>query len=442
MIPSQQSHPVAYLRRSSSSTANGNGRISFDVQRKAVLDLAARRGDVEPELIVEWGVSGAARAGSEGGTRRGGRRRAWHELVAAIEAGSVTALYGYSLSRLARSTRELLDLAALCVAHDVPIRLAKEGDIDGSTPTGRLYLTVLAAMATFEAEVASERGHDRNEAMRQRGQFIGRPGYGWLIDKATGRLVPDPKTMPIVKRVARLYASLRSPARVARALNEAGVAAPQGGIWMEGTVRRILARQPGAKPPATVRGSRAVPAARFSRLLVCPADEYTLTPTRKRYTTAAGEWREWVGYTCPGARYDGAHPKPSAVSESAVLAWAKVEASHLRLPDLVEVHARAEAERAENDARRGRLVDALEAGTITRAEAEPRLARLSAELAALETETEVLAVPGLDWASTPESLNTVLRSLWSTIRFDASMRPASAEWLVPEWRLADPIAMG
>lgn len=432
----QQRRPVAYLRRSNSSTANGNGRISFDVQRAAVLEMAARRGDAEPQLIVEWGVSGAARRGTGGGTGRGGRRRAWHELVAAIEAGSVSALYGYSLSRLARSTRELLDLAALCVDHEVPIRLAKEGEIDGSTPTGRLYLTVLAAMATFEAEVASERGHDRNEAMRERGQFIGRPGYGWLIDKSTGRLVPDPVTMPIVKRVARLYGTLKSPARVARALNDAGVPAPQGGIWMEGTVRRILARQPGAKPPATVRGSRAVPAARFSRLLVCPADGYTLTPSRKRYRTAAGEQREWVGYTCPGARYNRAHPKPSAVAESVILTWAKEEARRLRLPDLLEVHAKAEAQRAEFEARRGRIVDALEAGTITRAEAEPRLARLAGELEALDTETQLVEIPRLDWASTPETLNPVLRGLWARIELQPDLHPARAEWLVPEWRAA------
>src|SRR4051812_42214744 len=98
--------PVAYLRRSSAANNHNGGRVSFDVQQQAVLDLAARRGDREPEIIVEWGASGADRGGAFGGTQRGGRRRAYHVLRAEIEADRVSAVYAYSLSRLARSTRE------------------------------------------------------------------------------------------------------------------------------------------------------------------------------------------------------------------------------------------------------------------------------------------------------------------------------------------------
>src|SRR5262245_55125494 len=129
--------PVAYLRRSSSSKDGAGGRVSYDVQRAAVLDLARRHGDPEPELVTEWGLSGAAQAGVFGGTGRGGRRRAFGDLRERIAAGSVSALYAYSLSRLARSTRDLLDLAELCAGGGVPIRLAKEGDLDFATPHGR-----------------------------------------------------------------------------------------------------------------------------------------------------------------------------------------------------------------------------------------------------------------------------------------------------------------
>ena len=47
---------VAYLRRS--SDRNG-GAESYEAQKAAVLDLAKRNGEPEPELIVEWGRSGA-----------------------------------------------------------------------------------------------------------------------------------------------------------------------------------------------------------------------------------------------------------------------------------------------------------------------------------------------------------------------------------------------
>lgn len=414
--------PVAYLRRSNASAANGNGRVSFETQRTAVLEMAARRGDPEPELVVEWGVSGAAAVGTFGGTGRGGKRRAFGDLRASIADDRVSVLYSYSLSRLARSTRDLLDLAELCVAHRVPIRLAKEGDIDGTTPSGRLYLTVLAAVSTFEAEVSAERARDRNDNLRERGAFIGRPPYGYLLDD--GRLLPDPVAAPTLKQVLRLYAKLKSPAKVARALNDAKVPAPQGGKWGDGTVRRILARQPDYKPPATVRGSRAVPVARFARLLVCPCGRM-MTPARKYYRTAAGERRTWIGYTCPGARFDRSHPKARTVAESVILEAAKVEAERVRdrLPDRVEVEGKADAKRAELDARRARMIDALEAGTITRAEADPRLAKIAAEADTLEAEVSAVDVPRIDWDWPPESVNAVMHTFFERIELDENMQP-------------------
>ena len=431
MLVSVSRRPFAYLRRSNASGHNGNGRVSFDTQRAAVLELAARRGEAEPQLCIEWGASGAARASAFGGTGRGGRRRAYHELRAAIDADRVSSLYAYSLSRLARSTRELLDLAEACVAHGVPIRLAKEGDIDGTTPSGRLYLTVLAAVSTFEAEVSAERARDRNETMREQGAYVGRAPYGLLI-APDGRLVPDPVAAPIIKRVVRLYGELKSPARVARALNYARVPAPQGGKWADGTIRRILGRH-GLMPP-TVRGSRALPAATFARLLTCPHDASTLTPTRKRYRTARGEAREWVGYTCSAARYDRTHPKPHGVAESVIAAAARAEAARLRLPDRVELERKADAKRADLEARRERVIDALEAGTITRTEAEPRLARIAAELAAIEAETEAVDVPRLDWQWPPEAINGVLRALWERVELGPDLLPVRFVWTVPEWR--------
>src|SRR5687767_12505417 len=106
--------PLAYLRRSGTTT-NG-GHVSYAVQEAAVLELAQRDGHGDVERIVEWGKSGAAEAGAFGGTGRGGRRKAYAVLKERIAAGEVSVLYAYSLSRLARSTRELLDLAETCAA--------------------------------------------------------------------------------------------------------------------------------------------------------------------------------------------------------------------------------------------------------------------------------------------------------------------------------------
>jgi hypothetical protein len=284
-------------------------------------------------------------------------------------------------------------------------------------------------VATFEAEVSAERARDRNDAMRERGEFLGRPPYGYIVDN--GRLVPDPVTAPILRRVLRLYRSLKSPAKVARALNDARVAAPQGGAWGDGTIRRILARQPGARPPATVRGSRAVPTAMFARLLRCHCGA-TLTPARKRYETTSGESRIWHGYTCPGARDVRSHPGRRAVPESVILAAAKAEAERLHLPDRIEIEAKAEAKRTELEARRGALLDALEARTFTPAEIQPRLDRIAAELAGIEAETQVIDVPSLDWSWPAETVNNVLRTFWEHVELGLDLLPVKDGFA---WRL-------
>ncbi len=421
--------PVAYLRRSSASTLPGSGRVSLDVQTAAVAELARRNGDETPETIVEWGVSGAAAAGSFGGTGRGGRRRAFHELRDRIAGGSVSAVYAYSLSRLARSTRDLLDLAELCADQSVPIRLAKEGDLDFASPHGRLYLTVLAAVATFEAEVAGERARDRIASSRDRGEYIGRAPFGSTI--IDGRLVPHPSEAPIVERARAALAEAGSYRGAARLLNEAGIPAPAGGLWRDGTFRRIVARDEGRLEvrDRTVRGSAVRPSARFARLLRCATCGSRLTPTRKRYRTAAGEARDWTGYACQGARA-GAHPGRREIAEAPILAWAIEELAHLRPPvDRVAIAEAADAERAALEARRARLVDAVEHDLLSPALIAERLAAIGLELEALEVRTRVEELPtAVEWDAPVAEVQGQIAAVLSEIVVDLAGPTFRASW--------------
>ena len=444
-MPTTARRPVAYLRRSSATTANGAGRVSFDMQRAAVLDLARRHGDPEPELIVEWGASGAAAETAFGGTSRGGKRHAYHDLRQQITDGRVSALYAYSLSRLARSTRDLLDLAEMCVEAGVPIRLDKEGDIDGLSPHGRLYLTVLAAVSTFEAEVAGERGKDRTASMRDRGAHVGRAPYGSIIGPE-GALVRDPATSGVVARVVALYRELGSPARVAQALNAAEIPAPRpegsrihGGLtasgkWGDATVRRILARQPGARPPATVRGSRALPNTMFGRLIRCACGS-TMTPERSVRRLASGATKTYLAYVCTTARYDPHHGPGRRIAEPAVLAYVKAEVAHMRLHDAVEMATdpMLQLDLAE---RRERVVDTYVSGLIDKESRDRRLAALDAKLAALDAAAvAIVEVPRIEWDSDePSDVNTVLRLIFDHLELDDGGEPIAAVWRDPTLR--------
>lgn len=84
-------------------------------------------------------------------------------------------LYIESLSRLGRSTKDLLALLEKLDNLKVSVVSSKE-QIDTSTPTGRLLITLLCALAEFERDLTVERTKAGLEASRKRGIKGGRPG--------------------------------------------------------------------------------------------------------------------------------------------------------------------------------------------------------------------------------------------------------------------------
>ncbi len=82
-------------------------------------------------------------------------------------------IYIHDLSRLARSTKDLLYLIETLNKKGVGLVSNKE-DIDTQTPTGRLLLTVIAAINTFERENLLERQREGIELAKKRGVYKGR----------------------------------------------------------------------------------------------------------------------------------------------------------------------------------------------------------------------------------------------------------------------------
>lgn len=77
------------------------------------------------------------------------------------------------LDRLGRSIRHMLELAADLEKRGVDLKVLDQG-IDTSTPGGRLFFHILAAIAEFERELLSERTLDGLAAARARGRKGGR----------------------------------------------------------------------------------------------------------------------------------------------------------------------------------------------------------------------------------------------------------------------------
>lgn len=79
----------------------------------------------------------------------------------------------YSFSRLARNTKDLLELVEYFDKKGIQLISSKES-IDSKSPTGRLLLTVCAAVASFERENTLERIQDGIAEAKKRGVYKGR----------------------------------------------------------------------------------------------------------------------------------------------------------------------------------------------------------------------------------------------------------------------------
>ena len=104
------------------------------------------------------------------GTKRD--RPELNKLLAHITEGDTVVIE--SLSRLGRSTKDLIELVELLKEKNVQLVSLKEA-IDTSTPTGILLFTLMSAMAQFERDVIAERTQEGLKAARARGRKGGRP---------------------------------------------------------------------------------------------------------------------------------------------------------------------------------------------------------------------------------------------------------------------------
>ncbi|WP_085812553.1 recombinase family protein [Geoanaerobacter pelophilus] len=77
------------------------------------------------------------------------------------------------LDRIARSTAHLLSIVEMLNKKGVALRVLNI-DLDTSTPTGKLMLTMLGAIATFEREMMLERQADGIAKAKEAGKYLGR----------------------------------------------------------------------------------------------------------------------------------------------------------------------------------------------------------------------------------------------------------------------------
>jgi DNA invertase Pin-like site-specific DNA recombinase len=186
----------------------------------------AQRAALERWVSAQGIDAGAVRwYADEGFSGAKAARPGYQALLAAVRAGEVRTVAAYSLSRLGRSTRALMELVEELRERGVRLVVLKES-IDLDTPTGRLFFTILSALAEYEREVIAERIRDGVRTRIAKGQRWGAagrpvrpgtPGYRrWTDAERADILARRAKGQKVAAIAAALNADWQAVYRVLR----------------------------------------------------------------------------------------------------------------------------------------------------------------------------------------------------------------------------------
>jgi len=219
---------VGYVRVSTTEQANEG--VSLAAQQKKIAAWSALN-DVNVVQVF-----------SETGSGKDMKHRP--EVNKAIEFACQhkATLVCYSLSRLARSTRDFLKIVERLKDCGATLALLNE-NIDCSSSMGTVVLTVLAALAQFEREQIADRTRDAFKYLRQQNVRISyKVPFGY---KRKGpKLIPIQAEQDAIDLMKRLSAKKYSLRGICKALEKRGIKTKNNqSCWRPSAVHGILARQ-------------------------------------------------------------------------------------------------------------------------------------------------------------------------------------------------------
>jgi DNA invertase Pin-like site-specific DNA recombinase len=231
---------IGYVRVSTAEQA-GEG-VSMDAQRSRIRAWCEANGYRLADVFTDAGVSG----------KRADNRPGLRDALEAVCKTRGAALVVYSLSRLARSTKDAIAIAERLDKAGADLVSLSER-IDTTSAAGRMIFRMLAVLAEFERDLVSERTKAALQHKRAHGQRLGGVPYGSDLSDDRMTLIPNETEQAVVADIRALRNSGKTLKAIAQTLTDRGIPTKTGKSprWTHQTVARILARPVSAQGAAS-----------------------------------------------------------------------------------------------------------------------------------------------------------------------------------------------
>jgi site-specific DNA recombinase len=219
---------IAYVRVSTSEQARDG--VSLDAQQARITAWATANGAELVAVHIDAGLSGA---------KAHNRPALQAALTAACKHKG--ALVVYSLSRLARSTKDAIGISERLHRAGADLVSLSE-KIDTTSAAGKMVFRMLAVLAEFERDIIAERTATAMQHKRSRGEYTGGTvPYGWRLGSDGVRLVAHAAEQRIIRAAHTARAAGLSLRTIGAQLDAEGLLPRSGKRWHAKKIRDLLA---------------------------------------------------------------------------------------------------------------------------------------------------------------------------------------------------------
>ena len=222
---------IGYIRVSTATQAH-NG-VSLDAQKDKIKAWCKVNGYRLDTVFSDRGMS----------ARRADNRPQLQKALKAVCKSRKAALVVYSLSRLARSTRDAINIAERLDKSGADLVSLSE-KLDTTSAAGKMMFRLLAVLAEFERDLTSERTKTALQHKKANGQRVGSIPYGFDLADDGVMLIGNPSEQAVIDEIKIMRKRGMKLQQIAGELSERNIPTKTGNTyWSHQSIDVILKRR-------------------------------------------------------------------------------------------------------------------------------------------------------------------------------------------------------